>query len=69
MFKGIPIQHCEHLPKGTAYMWAEPTEREKAEYRVDALLYGADEAKDRIMRKLAPRCLVIHNMEAPDDED
>lgn len=62
MFDGIPVRRCKYIEPGKAYFMAQPTRQESLEYRVDVLTVGEDRARERLLRKIAPRSVVIHNI-------
>ena len=59
---GILIRLCKYLPDGTAYLMATPTKADNDSFARDVSLYGAAEARERMMGRLASRGAVIHNL-------
>lgn len=60
--KGIRIRRCEHVEPGKAYVMAAPRKVEQEAYQIDVLVYGEDEAYQRLMAKLLLRGVLIHNI-------
>ncbi len=61
-FFGIRIREDSSIPEGTAFLSTELTDAEASVYGVDEAIHGVVVGLELLIRKMAPRCVIIHNV-------